>query len=68
MSCIFQYFWDRYAVSRTVPVLDECQDWMLVSGGVENGHTILEFKRHLTTCDNKDMDITVSRKLMFHWF
>ena len=35
---------------------------MLVSGRVENGHTILEFKRHLTTCDNKDIDVTVSKK------
>ena len=51
-------------MSRTVPVQDESQDWQLVSGQAENGHTILEFKRHLTTCDDKDMDISVSTK--FH--
>ena len=50
-------------MSRTVPALDESQDWMLVYGGVEKGHTILEFKRHLTTCDDNDIDITVSRNI-----
>ena len=42
---------------------DENQDWQLVRGRLDNEHTILEFKRHLTTCDEKDMDITVSRKV-----
>lgn len=51
-------------MSRTAPAPDESQDWQVVSGRAENGNTILEFKRHLTTCDDKDMDISVSRK--FH--
>ena len=55
-------------MSRTVPVSDESQDWQLVSGRLDNGHTILEFKRHLTICDEKDMDITVSRKSLLLWY
>ena len=51
-----------HTVSRTVPVSDESQDRLLVSGRLDNGHAILEFKKHLTTCDEKDKDITVSRK------
>ena len=50
---------DRYAASRVVPVPDESQDWTLLSGETKNGRTILEFERKLTTCDDKDMDITV---------
>ena len=50
---------DRFAVDRYLSPVDESQDWFLVSGEEENGHTILEFTRNLTTCDDKDLDIKV---------
>ena len=48
---------DRFAVDRFLPPIDESQDWFLVSGEEENGYTILEFTRNLTTCDGNDLDI-----------
>ena len=50
---------DRFAVDRYLPPVDESQDWFLVSGEEENGYTILEFTRNLTTCDKYDLVIKV---------
>ena len=51
---------DQYAVSRSLPSFDKSQDWFLASGWEENGRTLLEFNRNLTTCDeDNDMDIMV---------
>ena len=50
---------DRFATDRFLPPIDENQDWFLVSGEEENGYTILEFTRNLTTCDETDLDIKV---------
>ena len=50
---------DHFAIDRFLPPVDESQDWFLVSGEEENGYTILEFTRKLTTCDDKDLDIKV---------
>ena len=50
---------DRFAVDRFLPPIDESQDWFLVSGEEDNGHTVLEFTRSLTTCDENDLDIQV---------
>ena len=50
---------DRFAVDRFLPPTDESQDWFLVSGEEENGYTILEFTRNLTSCDENDLDIKV---------
>ena len=54
--CILQ---DRFATDRYLPPVDESQDWFLVSGEEENGYTIMEFTRKLTTCDDKDLTIKV---------
>ena len=51
---------DRFATARAVPPVDENQDWCLTSAEEEGGYTILEFNRRFTTCDSKDLDITVS--------
>lgn len=56
-ACILQ---DRFAIDRYLPSVDESQDWFLVSGVEENGYTILEFTRKLTTCDDKDLTIKVA--------
>ena len=50
---------DRFAVDRFLPPIDESQDWFLVSGEEENGYTVLEFTRNLTSCDENDLDIKV---------
>ena len=50
---------DCFATDRYLPPVDESQDWFLVSGEEENGHTVLEFTRNLTTCDDNDLDIKV---------
>ena len=50
---------DRFAIDRYLPPVDESQDWFLVSGEEENGYTILEFTRNLTTCDDHDLNIKV---------
>ena len=50
---------DHFAIDRYLPPVDESQDWFLVSGEEENGYTILEFTRSLTSCDQNDLDIKV---------
>eukprot|EP01113_Clastostelium_recurvatum_P036458 TRINITY_DN519_c0_g1_i1.p1 TRINITY_DN519_c0_g1~~TRINITY_DN519_c0_g1_i1.p1 ORF type:complete len:607 (+),score=152.87 TRINITY_DN519_c0_g1_i1:1805-3625(+) len=42
---------DRYTVGFTTPVLDDCQDWVLVSGEEANGVTTVELTRQLTAND-----------------
>ena len=56
-------FQDRYAVDRVLPPIDSSQDWFLVSGEEENGITVLEFTRNLTSCDDKDLNIEVEKNL-----
>ena len=54
------YLQDRYAERQALPPIDASQDWFLVSGEEENGFTILEFSRNLTSCDDRDLNIGVS--------
>ena len=42
------------------PPIDASQDWQLVNGSENDGATVLEFTRKLTTCDDKDLDIKVA--------
>jgi hypothetical protein len=51
---------DRYADRRALPSIDASQDWFLTFGEEEDGYTILEFYRNLTSCDAHDLDISVS--------
>ena len=53
---------DRYAERRALPRCDASQDWSLSFGEEEDGYTILEFSRNLTTCDSKDLNIDMSLK------
>ena len=50
---------DYYAFDRFTPEIDEERNWFLISGKEENGATILQFWRKLTSCDDHDMDVTV---------
>ena len=55
---------DRFAEMRTLPPIDDSQDWFLTFGEEEDGYTILEFYRNLSTCDAQDLDISVSTGTM----
>ncbi len=47
-------------MDRFLPPVDSSQDWFLVSGEEENGYTILEFTRNITSCDvENDLDVEV---------
>ena len=53
------------AFTHTRPVIDESQDWFLVDGWEENGHTVLEFMRKLSTGDlQNDVDIEVCKTIV----
>ena len=57
----FPFFQDRFAEDRTVtPPIDESQDWILEFGEEKDGYTVLGFRRNITNCDPKDLDIQVS--------
>lgn len=45
---------------RGLPSVDAEQNWFLTHAKQENGHTILKFYRNFTSCDDHDLDITVS--------
>nr|XP_042896022.1 DBH-like monooxygenase protein 1 isoform X2 [Parasteatoda tepidariorum] len=49
---------DRYAHKNGIPVLDDQQDWHLLSGYENITHTILQFSRKFDTCDQQDIPIT----------
>lgn len=52
---------DRFASELSLPSVDSKQDWELLGGRIEGGHTIIETKRPFITCDvKKDIDITTS--------
>lgn len=43
------------------PVMDQSQDYVLLSGHENKTHTVIRFRRKLDTCDEKyDVAITVS--------
>ena len=50
---------DRYANARSLPRLDEQQDWKLINATEEDGYTIIEMERALETCDSQN-DFTLS--------
>lgn len=46
-------------MGRYEPEIDDSQDWFLTGSDEDQGHTILEFKRSLSACGERDMAITV---------
>lgn len=48
------YLKDCHAESKTRPILDKQQDYILLDGAEIDGYTILKFKRKLITCDLAD--------------
>ena len=56
-------FQDRHALGEYEPIIDESQDVTLLAANQNDTHTILRFSRPYVTCDENDMDITVSINL-----
>ncbi|EDV25400.1 uncharacterized protein TRIADDRAFT_55459 [Trichoplax adhaerens] len=51
------YLQDRFANGRTLPALDDNQDYKLISGIEKNGMTTLKFSRKFNTEDPKDLPL-----------
>ena len=51
---------DYYSVSQAMPVLDEQQDWTLVSAAQSEGTTTITARRALDTSDQQDWKISSS--------
>ena len=64
MCCLLNIFGfmlqDRYSLDESEPKIDRSQDWQMLRGLEENGVTIIQFKRPLDTCDDKDVIIEVN--------
>ena len=52
---------DRFADTRSLPPVDDHQDWFLLRAEEEGGYTTLEFTRNYTSCDTRDRSIGVNR-------
>lgn len=52
---------DRHATANAFPILDKKQNYEALYGAENATHTVLKFKRKLTTCDPDDYIITVWR-------
>eukprot|EP01130_Rhizamoeba_saxonica_P013720 TRINITY_DN5893_c0_g1_i1.p1 TRINITY_DN5893_c0_g1~~TRINITY_DN5893_c0_g1_i1.p1 ORF type:complete len:571 (-),score=143.43 TRINITY_DN5893_c0_g1_i1:1296-3008(-) len=48
---------DRYTLEKEEPLIDDCQNWVIIDGIEEDGWTIVEVKRELVTGDVQDRDI-----------
>ncbi|XP_035534420.1 DBH-like monooxygenase protein 2 homolog [Morone saxatilis] len=52
------YFKDYYAISNSMPLVDEQQSYSLLSVTETEGQTIMTFQRSIQSCDNQDFHIT----------
>ncbi|XP_069507983.1 putative DBH-like monooxygenase protein 2 [Ambystoma mexicanum] len=52
------YFSDYHSVGKTLPAVDEKQDYKLISLAENGSSTVMRFSRPFRTCDPNDMDIT----------
>lgn len=48
---------DAHALAYSAPVIDDCNDWTFVSGGVEAGKLFFEATRPLSTGDGQDWEL-----------
>ena len=55
---------DYHATGKTMPELDESQDWDLLEGREDGYYTVLRFSRKRINCDPNDIDINVSKPLL----
>ncbi|KAF4109774.1 DBH-like monooxygenase protein 2 homolog isoform X1 [Onychostoma macrolepis] len=52
------YFTDRHAGGNSVPVVDQQQNYKLLSLTESDGKTVMKFQRSIDSCDKDDLPIT----------
>uniref|UniRef100_A0A3Q1EF73 Monooxygenase, DBH-like 1, like n=1 Tax=Acanthochromis polyacanthus TaxID=80966 RepID=A0A3Q1EF73_9TELE len=52
------YFTDRYATGNSMPLVDDQQNYVLLSMSETDGQTTMTFQRPIKACDDKDFHIT----------
>uniref|UniRef100_A0A672PKX8 Monooxygenase, DBH-like 1, like n=1 Tax=Sinocyclocheilus grahami TaxID=75366 RepID=A0A672PKX8_SINGR len=55
-----RYFTDRHAGGNSMPVVDQQQNYKLLSLIESDGKTVMKFQRLIGSCDENDLPITVS--------
>ncbi|XP_026113971.1 DBH-like monooxygenase protein 2 homolog [Carassius auratus] len=53
-----RYFTDRHAVGKSMPVIDQQQNYKLLSLTESDGKTVMKFQRSISSCDQHDLPIT----------
>ncbi|KAF4099807.1 hypothetical protein G5714_019933 [Onychostoma macrolepis] len=53
------YFTDRYAVGKSIPLVDQQQNYKLLSLTESDGKTVMKFQRSIDSCDENDLPITI---------
>uniref|UniRef100_A0A8C1YXB8 Monooxygenase, DBH-like 1, like n=1 Tax=Cyprinus carpio TaxID=7962 RepID=A0A8C1YXB8_CYPCA len=53
------YFTDRHAGGNSMPVVDQQQNYKLLSLTESDGKTVMKFQRSIDSCDKDDLPITV---------
>ncbi|XP_016411972.1 DBH-like monooxygenase protein 2 homolog [Sinocyclocheilus rhinocerous] len=53
-----RYFTDRHAVGKSMPVVDQQQNYKLLSLTESDGKTVMKFQRSIGSCDENDLPIT----------
>ncbi len=56
----FFYIQDRHAVGKSMPVVDQQQNYKLLSLTESDEKTVMKFQRSIGSCDENDLPITVS--------
>lgn len=51
---------DRHGLASGESLLDPQQDYDLINAYENETHTVMTFRRKLYTCDDKDLNVTVS--------
>ncbi|XP_048063469.1 DBH-like monooxygenase protein 2 homolog [Megalobrama amblycephala] len=52
------YFTDRHATGKSIPLVDQKQNYKLLSLTESDGKTVMKFQRSLESCDENDLPIT----------
>ncbi|KTF79969.1 hypothetical protein cypCar_00032010, partial [Cyprinus carpio] len=50
--------WDRHAVGKSMPLVDQQQNYKLLSLTESDGKTVMKFQRSIGSCDENDLPIT----------
>ncbi|TRY86917.1 hypothetical protein DNTS_002195 [Danionella cerebrum] len=58
VSATGNYFKDYHAVGNSMPVLDQKQNYKLLSLSESDGKTVMRFQRSIDSCDENDLPIT----------